>query len=153
LVHQIIQSNHAVYHLAGLHYEDGTPNMVLIGLPDAWALKRAEAKLRAQNIPHYAWFEPDNDFGFTAICTAPLRGEQRKAMANYRIYASVAQTGSKEHSVLTERSQGRNLPEAPDFHAHVAQNTECPTLNRTDVGGNPTMSANGGGAAASAARV
>jgi hypothetical protein len=107
--------------MASLRREEGIPNMVLIGLPSLASLKRAEAKLQANAIPHYAWVEPDYDFGFTAIATAPLNGEQRKVMANYRVY-----------------------------NASVAQLRERPALNGEAVGANPTRSANAGGTAASA---
>ena len=120
LAHQIVQSNHAVYHLAGLRYEDGNPNLVVIGLPSESSLRRTLRKLETHQIPHYAWTEPDNNFGLTAIATAPLRGEERKILANYRLYAPVAQ--QKERRVLSAE----------------------------DVGSIPTGGANRGGAEASA---
>ena len=85
--HQIIQSNHAVYHLASLRQQDeGVPNLVLIGLPGQKALRKVLSKLSVNNIPHYAWEEPDNDWGLTAIATAPITGEQRETLRNYRVY-------------------------------------------------------------------
>ena len=86
-----MQASHAIYHLAGLCCEQGTPNIVLIGLPSETSLRRAERKMEQHSIPHYSWIEPDHDFGFTAIATAPLKGKQREVMANYRVYAPVAQ--------------------------------------------------------------
>jgi hypothetical protein len=74
-----------------LRYEEGMPNQVLIGVPNIAALNRVRVKLEANQIPHYCWHEPDHDFGFTAIATAPLYGEQRKILANYRVYTPVAQ--------------------------------------------------------------
>jgi hypothetical protein len=103
--------------MATLVRPEGIPNIILIGLPNISALRRAEAKLCANGIPHYAWSEPDYDFGFTAIATTPIHGEQRKALANYRVYS---------------------FP--------VAQNTERQVLTLEDVGGNPTGEANGAGA-------
>jgi len=76
-----VQALHSVYHLAQLRREEGTPNIVLIGLPDAAALRRAEQKLIAAKIPHFVWEEPDYNFGLTSIATAPVRGDQRKALA------------------------------------------------------------------------
>lgn len=79
--------------MAALRAEQGTPNIVLIGLPHVESLRKTEAKLCFWNIPHYAWHEPDLDLldDFTAIATAPLSGEQRDVMKNYRVYAPVAQ--------------------------------------------------------------
>ena len=98
---------------------------MLIGVADEAALQRVEAKLVAHQIPHYSWTEPDEDLGFTAIATAPISGEQRNTLRNYRVYAPVAQ--------LRER----------------------PALNGEAVGENPAGCAkfNGAGTAASAVRV
>jgi hypothetical protein len=82
----LVQSNHATFHLASLTYQETMPNIVVIGLPTQASLRKTEAKLRAHGIAHYAWTEPDNDLGFTAIATAPLRGEQRDVLKNYRVY-------------------------------------------------------------------
>lgn len=65
----------------------GTPNLIVIGVPDVKALLRVRAKLEAAKIPHYNWEEPDYDFGFTAIATAPLYDEQRKVLRNYRVWS------------------------------------------------------------------
>lgn len=68
-----------------LKLPEGCPNHVAIGVPDVAALERVAAKLRAHRIPHAEWHEPDGDMGFTAIATAPLNGEERKVLANYRL--------------------------------------------------------------------
>lgn len=68
-----------------LHYS--VPNIVVIGVPDVAALNRVLVKLRANQIPHHSWHEPDFDFGFTAIATAPLDDSQRAVLANYRLYS------------------------------------------------------------------
>lgn len=100
-----------------------TPNIVTIGLPNVAALNRALAKIKAANILHYAWVEPDFNFGFTSIATAPIQGEQRKVLANYRVY---------------------NSP--------VAQPQEHLGSNPRDVGSIPTGRANGEGSDASLLR-
>jgi hypothetical protein len=132
--------------------------MVLIGLPHLASLRRAEAKLCANNIPHFSWHEPDFNDELTAIATSPIAGEQRKALANYRVYnhAAVAQhrpevSSDKEHSVLTERPQTRNLPAAPDFSSPVAQPASAAASKADDVCSSHTGRASAGGAAASAA--
>lgn len=61
------------------------PNHVVIGVPDTRALDRVRTKLDAHGIPHFPWHEPDGDLGFTAIATAPLRGDDRKVLGNYRL--------------------------------------------------------------------
>lgn len=107
-----------------LRREEGVPNIVMIGLPNVASLRRAEAKLVAAQIPHYSWHEPDFDLGFTAIATSPIRGEQRRALANYRVYK-----------------------------APIAQHSERQALNLEVVGEDPTRCANFNGAGTDASSV
>ena len=71
------------------------PNLVLIGVPDVTALERVKEKLEKGGIPHFNWVEPDFNFGFTAIATAPLMGEKRSLLSNYQVWS---------HSSGTEKS-------------------------------------------------
>jgi hypothetical protein len=84
------------------------PNIVVIGLPNVAALNRAVTKLKAANILHYAWHEPDFNFGFTAIATAPIEGKQREALANYRVYNFTAVAQIVER--LGSREDAGSLP-------------------------------------------
>lgn len=92
-----MQSNHATLHLSSLYrVDEGIPNIVAIGVPTLKSLNKARGKLEAAKIPHYAWHEPDPlkigdewlSNQFTAITTAPIRGEQRLALENYRVYST-----------------------------------------------------------------
>lgn len=82
------------------------PNIVLVGLPNVRSLEKTARKLRLNNIPHHEWHEPDFDFGFTAICTAPLDEKQRIILKDYRVYAPIAQLG--ERPALTRDGVGSN---------------------------------------------
>jgi hypothetical protein len=83
---QHVQSLHAVLHLALEHAGIcGIPNIVLIGVPDVRALDRVQLKLRDAGITFFHWDEPDDDLGFTAIATVPIRGPLRDVLKNYRI--------------------------------------------------------------------
>lgn len=88
LRHQIVQSNHAVLHMAALYFPsvDSIPNIVAIGVPNVRSLERALDKLRVAGIPHYQWIEPDFNLGFTSICTIPIGGVQRACLADYRLW-------------------------------------------------------------------
>ncbi len=111
--HQVVQSCHAVYHLATTYQPDsGIPNIIAIGIPDLAALKRVETKLQNHHIPHFSWSEPDYDFGFTAIATAPLTEEQKVVLANYRLLSH--RRGGAEQSVC------RVMPDSPT-NSPVAQ--------------------------------
>lgn len=88
LAQQIVQSNHAVLSMATLAWPhpEVIPNIIVIGVPDTAALERVQAKLRANAVQHFAWREPDYDFGFTAIATGILSNEQRQVLAKYRLW-------------------------------------------------------------------
>lgn len=109
VAHQIVQANHAVFHLAAIQHpnEDLVPNIIVVGLPGVAALRRVVAKLQANYIPHYLWTEPDNNFGFTAIATAPITGEQRAALKNYRLWKYTADAVSGTSASKAE-SVGEN---------------------------------------------
>jgi hypothetical protein len=70
------------------------------------SLLRVERKLQAHAIPHYSWTEPDNDFGLTAITTAPMTAEQKAVLRDYRVYAPVAQL--RECPALNGEAVGEN---------------------------------------------
>lgn len=89
LEHQIVQSNHAALSLASHYGVDGIPNIVLIGVPDKSALELVCERLTANQIPHWSWEEPDFDFGFTAIATAPISGQQRECLRSFRLWKPV----------------------------------------------------------------
>ena len=88
----MVQSNHATHTMASraaAYSVDGIPNLIMIGVPDLRALNRVAAKLADNAIPHCAWTESDFDLGFTAIATVPLTADQKKPLANYRLWKPV----------------------------------------------------------------
>lgn len=89
LEHQLVQSNHATLSMASHYGIEGIPNLVLIGVPNQATLRDISLELSVNQIPHWDWTEPDFDFGFTAICTAPIQGQQRRALAQYQLWKRV----------------------------------------------------------------
>lgn len=59
----------------------------MVGVPHLAALNRVLAKLKANQIEHFAWTEPDYAFGFTAIATCPLNENVKQALSNYRVWS------------------------------------------------------------------
>lgn len=114
---QIVQSNHATLSLASLYPIQGTPNIVVIGVPNEAALRRAEKKLEEFRIPYFAWIEPDFDLGFTAITTLPLDRSEKAVLANYRVYSPV---GLIAKSSLSKR-ENAGVDPAGRTNAAVAQ--------------------------------
>ncbi len=114
---QLVQSNHATFKLTQLYpCGEATPNLVLIGVPDARALGRVSAKLKACQLPHYEWHEPDwelygFDHPFTAIATAPLDEREKEALRNYRLYSVGGGAGQCQLPSVGNHDAHPNTPE------------------------------------------
>ncbi len=88
LAQQAVQSLHAMHKMVRVlrpDYDD-TPNIVYIGLPNRASLEKALEKLKAHQIVHARWDEPDFDLGFTSIATAPLSNQEKSVLSNYRVW-------------------------------------------------------------------
>lgn len=128
LAQQLVQSNHATFKLAsGLQPEGGIPNIVVIGVPDVRALSRVLAKLKQHQIVHAPFYEPDFDYGFTAIATAPLNEVSRQVLSNYRLYSGG--TGKPVCQVKLD----------PGANADVAQAKSTELLARRSLNGKPAI--------------
>ncbi len=55
------------------------PHLVVLAVENEEELKREYDRLRSQGIPVSPYFEDDMDNAMTAIATAPLHGQARKA--------------------------------------------------------------------------
>lgn len=103
LAQQIVQSNHATFEVARRlphHNLEEIPSVVVIGVPDKTALFRVVEKLRGNAIGHEVFYEPDGNMGLSAVATAPLEQDQRRALSNYRIWKE------ENTNVLTYKEQG-----------------------------------------------
>lgn len=83
---QIVQASHAALE-AGNRFGPHS-HLVLIGLKDETALVKAAAQLDENGIEHEMFFEPDNQAGYTALCTRPLQGEERKPLKRFPLLKS-----------------------------------------------------------------
>lgn len=117
----MVQSNHATLTIASSSYNfEGIPNIVLIGVPDVAALKRAQYKLSDLGIVHYAWHEPDGDLGFTSIATVPLGREEKEPLKQYRLWRHPMFARSSEK----ERSSSK-VDEGSVVQFHPGEPTSC----------------------------
>ncbi len=94
---QIVQSNHATFEVARRtppNNLDVIPSCIVIGVPDKVALFRVIEKLRAHNIGHEAFYEPDFDMGLSAVATVPLEQAQRRVLSNYRLWKEAEAKGA-----------------------------------------------------------
>lgn len=122
----MVQSNHATLTIASSPYDfAGIPNIVLIGVPDLAALKRADRKLSDCGIVHCAWTEPDGDMGFTAIATVPLSSEEKEPLKQYRLWRhSLFARSSEKERLSAHKSDGGSVVQ---FHPGE------PTLSQAPV--------------------
>lgn len=79
----IVQASHAAAH-AGTKFGDHS-HMICFGIHTESDMLKAAVFLESKGIQFEMFFEPDNDTGHTAICTEPLRGEQRKPMRRFSL--------------------------------------------------------------------
>ena len=132
--HQLVQSGHALYHLASNFRPDpSVPNIIAIGVPHVAALERVKAKLELNKIPHYIWREPDHDFGFTAIATSPLDDKQKLALSNYRLLSHHSPGTSKDACLLNQDGGAK---------AGVAQKKEQRAFSPKVAGSTPASGSN-----------
>jgi hypothetical protein len=89
--------------------------MIVIGVPSLDSLNKVLEKLKANQVPHYAWIEPDYDFGFTAIAAGPLDESQKKVLSNYRLWSHHSPVVQLQNIVPLKREvQVRVLPGEPN---------------------------------------
>lgn len=154
-----MQSNHATFEMAytlSQSVDDSTPFIVMVGVPNKKSLEKVIRKLKDHQIDHSAFYEPDHDYGLTAVATVPLTEEQRAALRDYKLW--------KEENIVSGQSaisgehvhlSGCQCSASPDAalsqcfsHAPVAQSGRAAVsktdldraadFNRLVVGSNPT---------------
>lgn len=103
----MVQTNHATFALASILTPDtGIPNIVLVGVPDVSALNRVLAKLKANQVGHYAFSDPDIGPEVNAVTTVALDDLQKQCLSNYRLW--------KMQGEPDNRFAGESQTPAPD---------------------------------------
>lgn len=69
---------------SGLITCEENPSLVVCGVPSQKALLDASAHLSVKAIPHAMFFEDDVN-AFTALCTADLPKERRRALRDFKV--------------------------------------------------------------------
>lgn len=80
---QIVQAAHAAA-CAGYSFGEHS-HLICFGIKTEADLQKAAMFLESKGIKFEMFYEPDNDTAYTAICTEPLRGEQRKPMRRFSL--------------------------------------------------------------------
>ena len=79
---KIVQLGHAC-HEAGklLKHEENreTSSLILLSAADEKDLKSIARKIDCAGIDFYMFYEPDNEMGYSAICTRPITSDRERA--------------------------------------------------------------------------
>ncbi len=87
LPNQIVQVGHVCYE-AGLKFQAKNDTyLVLFRVDFEDELREIESWLNFNGIETHIFFEPDNDMGYSALCTQPVSGSLRKLFKKYRLYS------------------------------------------------------------------
>jgi len=80
-----VQVAHACLH-AGAQF--GAPdghNIIVCAVPDERSLLAEVERLTQADIPLSLFYEPDGGVGYSALCTGPITGPQRRLFRHYRL--------------------------------------------------------------------
>lgn len=157
---QIVQANHAVFHMAGVYFRNfgcsaiGIPRVIVLQALSEKSLNKAIGKLRDAGIPNLQFIDPDNpQFGTSAVATEPLTQENSLPLANYKLWrysppsvasAEVALNGQRGASFVSTSQSARTMCTAEatgmwPFNAPAAPAEHLPL--KQEVGGeNPSGS-------------
>jgi hypothetical protein len=79
---KIVQLGHACHEAGKLlpHAEhQGVSSLILLAAEDEDDLKSIARKIDCAGIDFYMFFEPDNNMGYSAICTRPITSPRERA--------------------------------------------------------------------------
>lgn len=77
---QIVQIGHACYEAGKMFRDDnGISNLILLPAANEADIQKIMRKLDQRGIEFYAFFEPDNGMGYSAICTRPITDDRERA--------------------------------------------------------------------------
>ncbi len=99
LPQQAVQAIHAAIEATRtfLSPEETHPHVVLCTVPSEQALMRAMHRLSARDIQFKHFIEPDIGNEITALATAPLSGQDRKAFSNYPLLKQGGESNGNEY--------------------------------------------------------
>lgn len=79
---KIVQLGHACHEAGKLLPHSEHPDvstMILLAAEDEDDLKSISRQIDCAGIDHYMFFEPDNEMGYSAICTRPITSNRERA--------------------------------------------------------------------------
>lgn len=85
---RIVQAAHAA-HNAGEAF-GAHSHLICFRAASQSELIKCSTYLDANGIQHRMFFEPDDDVGYTAICTEPIVGERRRLLRRFSLYKELS---------------------------------------------------------------
>jgi hypothetical protein len=83
---QIVQVGHACLEAGHRFQPDAGCHLIVLAVADQIELAQVINRLAAIDIRCAAFYEPDNDFGLTAICTEPIADQRRRFFRYYPLW-------------------------------------------------------------------
>ena len=84
---QMVQVGHVCYE-AGLKFgAEPDTYLVLCQVDTEEALLEAELRLNHEGIETHKFHEPDDDMGYTALCSQPVSGNLRNKFRRYKLWS------------------------------------------------------------------
>jgi len=80
LAQQMVQGIHAALDAGRLFTDNPHYNLVMIGVKDEEELFDVERLLSENDIKFTKFFEPDNDMGYSSICTEALSNRNKRSV-------------------------------------------------------------------------
>ncbi len=88
LADQIVQVGHACLEAGRRFQPEEGCHLIVLSVPDEIDLQLADQQAEAIGIRCASFFEPDDGMGFTAFCTEPVSGHQRRFFRQYNLWDS-----------------------------------------------------------------
>lgn len=83
---QMVQVGHVCYEAGLKFHADDNTYMVLCQVASQEGLFDAEMRLNYLGIETHKFYEPDNNLEYTALCSRPVSGEERKIFRKYKLW-------------------------------------------------------------------
>lgn len=83
---KIVQCSHAAHEAGKLEKGTDISSLVLLSVADEDELKKIAMRLDMLGINFYMFFEPDNEMGYSALCTCPVTESERKHFKKYKLF-------------------------------------------------------------------
>lgn len=86
VAHQMVQTGHVCYMAGKLFDAQEDTFLVLCSVKDENELISIKSRLDLKGVKSTMFFEPDNNFNYTSLCTEPVTKEKRNIFSKYKLW-------------------------------------------------------------------